>query len=292
MMSEKRTKLTLDSFQAIRIGAAILLYSICTALCGGADEKMPVLTVNKQVYSNVTITAVTATDIFFTYNKGAANAKLKNLDPELQKHFNYDAAAAQGANTEQMGSGGSSSSSTSTAPGAVQSIGRKNAPAIMADAIERVKRIVNQPVRALTRTPDMEVSTSSPGWFHQGAAKPDFATVDVRATQDTSKFAPRVYITSDLNPGVAFAGSEVEFNSMTKYFYVDRSLPKKKLTEAEMLEINRLYRIIGECEEKLQPPSMVALGFASAHKNILIAGAAGLAVLLLVVRIVGNRSLG
>jgi hypothetical protein len=38
---------------------------------------------------------------------------------------------------------------------------------------------------------------------------------------------------------------------MTKYFYEDRSLPKKKLTEAEMLEINRLYRVIGQCEQQL-----------------------------------------
>jgi hypothetical protein len=38
---------------------------------------------------------------------------------------------------------------------------------------------------------------------------------------------------------------------MTKYFYIDRSLPKKKLTEAEMLEINKLYRVIGACEEQL-----------------------------------------
>ena len=38
---------------------------------------------------------------------------------------------------------------------------------------------------------------------------------------------------------------------MTKYFYEDRSLPKKRLTEVEMLEINLLYRIIGKCEEQL-----------------------------------------
>ena len=46
-------------------------------------------------------------------------------------------------------------------------------------------------------------------------------------------------------------GRELEFNAMTKYFYVDRTLPKKRLTEAEMLEINRLYRVIGSTEQKL-----------------------------------------
>ena len=74
--------------------------------------------------------------------------------------------------------------------------------------------------------------------------------MDVRITQEKiyDKYG---YVSSDLNPGVAFVGRELEFNAMTKYFYLDRSLPKKKLTEPEMLEINRLYRIIGHCEQEL-----------------------------------------
>jgi len=52
---------------------------------------------------------------------------------------------------------------------------------------------------------------------------------------------------------VVFPGSQVEFNAMTKYFYEDRTLPKKRLTEAEMLDVNRLYRIIGRCEKMLPP---------------------------------------
>lgn len=63
-----------------------------TALAATADEKLPVLKVNGDVYSNVTVTAVTPTDIYFTSAGGMGNAKLKNLDPELQKHFHYDAA--------------------------------------------------------------------------------------------------------------------------------------------------------------------------------------------------------
>jgi hypothetical protein len=54
-----------------------------------------------------------------------------------------------------------------------------------------------------------------------------------------------------LNPGVVFLGQEVEFNAATKYFYTDRTLPKKKLSEEEMFEINRLYRIIGRCEQQI-----------------------------------------
>ena len=134
----------------------------------------------------------------------------------------------------------------------------------------------------------MAVSTCSPGWFHAGAMKPEFESVDVRTTQD-NQFDRRPYVTSDLNPGVVFVGSEIEFNPMTKYFYVDRSLPKKKLTEAEMVEINRLYRIIARCEEKLQPPSALAMGFISVHKNALGVAAVALVVLLLVVRVLSRR---
>ena len=40
------------------------------------------------------------------------------------------------------------------------------------DAVARVKGIVNQPVPALPRRPDVEVAMFGPGWFHAGAAKP------------------------------------------------------------------------------------------------------------------------
>jgi hypothetical protein len=119
-------------------------------------------------------------------------------------------------------------------------------------AVLQVKNIVNQPVTALERTPQMRVAIFSPGWFHPGAIRPDFNAVDIRSTQETATYDRNEYVSSDLNPGVAFLGRELEFNSMTKYFYTDRSVPKKKLTEPEMLEINRLYRIIGQCEQRLR----------------------------------------
>ena len=75
----------------------------------------------------------------------------------------------------------------------------------MNDAIEQVKRIVNQPVTALPRTPDAAVSVSSPGWFHEGAARPDFLSVDVRATQQFPY--KHEYVTSDITPGLMFRGA-------------------------------------------------------------------------------------
>ena len=117
-------------------------------------------------------------------------------------------------------------------------------------AIERVVAIVNQPVAHIARDPAISVQIYSPGWFHPGANKPDFNHVDIRKTQELT-YAPYPFVSSDLNPTEMFQGSQLEFNANTKYFYTDRTMPKKKLTEAEMLEINKLYRVIGEGEAKL-----------------------------------------
>ena len=127
---------------------------------------------------------------------------------------------------------------------------RTTVEAEMKSAIEAVKRIVNQPVASFPRSPDMKVATYAPGWFHDGAIKPNFNTVDVRRTRESS-YDGKGWVTSDISPNIVYRGDDLEFNSMTKYFYTDRTVPKKKLTEAEMLEINRLYRIIGRCEQEL-----------------------------------------
>jgi hypothetical protein len=121
----------------------------------------------------------------------------------------------------------------------------------IADAIESVKEIVNQPAPSVPITPEMKVSWYGDMWFHPGAATPDFNNVDIRKTQDTSNYSRFEFVSSNFTPTIAFPGSELEFNSMTKFFYTDRSVPKKKLTEEEMVEINRLYRIIGKNQTEL-----------------------------------------
>lgn len=62
-----------------------------------ADEVLPILKVNGLTYTNVTITKVSATDIYFTNANGMANAKLKDLDRKTQKHFHYSASKAKAA---------------------------------------------------------------------------------------------------------------------------------------------------------------------------------------------------
>jgi hypothetical protein len=132
------------------------------------------------------------------------------------------------------------------------------------DAIAQVNHIVNQPVTAFRRTPDMEVSEFQDGWFHPGAITPDFNNVDVRKSQETALYAAHKYVTSTLNPNMVFLGNELEFNANTKFFYTNRALPKKKLTEDEMVEINRLYRIIGQCDRQL-----VALEMPASHEKLM-----------------------
>jgi cytochrome c biogenesis protein CcmG/thiol:disulfide interchange protein DsbE len=64
-------------------------------------EKLPLLKVGGEVYSNVTVTSITATDIYFGHAQGIGNAKIKNLEPEIQKHFGYNAAKAGQAEQNQ-----------------------------------------------------------------------------------------------------------------------------------------------------------------------------------------------
>lgn len=58
------------------------------------EETLPELKVGDEVYRNVTVTSVSATDVYFSFSGGMGNAKLKNLDAGLQRHFHYNAAAA------------------------------------------------------------------------------------------------------------------------------------------------------------------------------------------------------
>ncbi len=119
----------------------------------------------------------------------------------------------------------------------------------------QVDAIVCQPVPAFRRDPGYHVAVYS-FWFDPGAPTPDFNRVDVRQSQDLH-YLKYPWVSSDLTPNMMFRGADLEFNEMTKLFYTNRDLPKKKLTEAEMLQINSLYRTIGHCQseiQRLQPP--------------------------------------
>ena len=77
-------------------GKISMLPVILAALLGiaRADEQLPVLKAGSEVYSNVTVTSVSTTDVYFVYAGGMANVKIKTLSPEQQKHFRYDSKKA------------------------------------------------------------------------------------------------------------------------------------------------------------------------------------------------------
>lgn len=66
-----------------------------------ADKKISVLKAGSETYSNVTVTGVSATDVYFVSSGGMGNVKIKDLSPELQKHFNFDAKKAGAAEQKQ-----------------------------------------------------------------------------------------------------------------------------------------------------------------------------------------------
>jgi thioredoxin-related protein len=78
-----------------------ILAPFATVLFADADETFHTLQANGNTYTNVTVTVVTATDIYFSYDGGMGNAKIKNLSPELQKHFDYNATKAATQEEEQ-----------------------------------------------------------------------------------------------------------------------------------------------------------------------------------------------
>jgi hypothetical protein len=91
-----------EDIRNMQMGTGMALGFLMIALRVCADEILPVLKVGDNVFSNVTVIAVTPTDICFTYPGGMANAKLKELDPELQKHFHYNATNAMAVEKKQI----------------------------------------------------------------------------------------------------------------------------------------------------------------------------------------------
>jgi thiol-disulfide isomerase/thioredoxin len=74
----------------IKVIVALLL----AVVAAQADEYVPVLRVGSDTFTNVTVTRVTASDIYFLSPSGLGNAKIKELDPQLQQHFHFNRSKA------------------------------------------------------------------------------------------------------------------------------------------------------------------------------------------------------
>jgi cytochrome c biogenesis protein CcmG/thiol:disulfide interchange protein DsbE len=84
------------------ITSFLVVIGLClSASVVAAQEKFETLTAGAETYKNVTVTGVSATHLQFMHSRGAASVKMKDLSPELQKHFGYDAAKAATAEKGQ-----------------------------------------------------------------------------------------------------------------------------------------------------------------------------------------------
>jgi hypothetical protein len=93
----------LAGFEAMRLAAVCLGLGIFYAVSAAyGDEKLATLKSGDEVYSNVTVTSVSATDVYFTYSGGLGNAKLKNLNPGLQQHFHFNSTNATAVEQRQL----------------------------------------------------------------------------------------------------------------------------------------------------------------------------------------------
>jgi thiol-disulfide isomerase/thioredoxin len=67
----------------------------CCLAASAAQIKLAELKVGSRTYKGVTVLGFNVTDVYFTHRGGISNAKLKYLEPEMQKLFYYDETAAQ-----------------------------------------------------------------------------------------------------------------------------------------------------------------------------------------------------
>jgi thiol-disulfide isomerase/thioredoxin len=88
-----------DSTWVRKLNGLVVL--LIASLAARADENLPFLRVGSETFTNVTVTKVTATDIYFASKAGMGNAKLKKLDPALQAHFHFDAGKSSATESSQ-----------------------------------------------------------------------------------------------------------------------------------------------------------------------------------------------
>ncbi len=75
--------------------------ALTAARLSAAPLKFDSLRVGSKTYSNVTIIGANSTDLYFTFDHGIVNVKLRYLDPILQQRFKYDPKVAVVAERQQ-----------------------------------------------------------------------------------------------------------------------------------------------------------------------------------------------
>jgi thiol-disulfide isomerase/thioredoxin len=74
--------------------SSFMMVCLVPLIVHGGDKHFETLNVGDDVFRDVTVTSVTPTDIYFTHAAGMGNAKLKKLEPEVQRLFDFDPEGA------------------------------------------------------------------------------------------------------------------------------------------------------------------------------------------------------
>jgi cytochrome c biogenesis protein CcmG, thiol:disulfide interchange protein DsbE len=73
----------------LRLGLGLATL-VALGLPAGDNDRLPLLHAGDETYTNVLVTTVTPTDLYFSHAGGMGNVKLQKLSRELQKRFNYN----------------------------------------------------------------------------------------------------------------------------------------------------------------------------------------------------------
>lgn len=71
------------------LGLGLAIFT-AAALGTRAEDRLPLLQAGDESFTNVVVTTVTPTDLYFSHAGGMGNVKLQTLDPALQKRFNFN----------------------------------------------------------------------------------------------------------------------------------------------------------------------------------------------------------
>ena len=85
------------------VGALCMLLALCgIGAVRGEAIKFDSLKAGNRTYRNITVLGASETDLYFKHSRGIANVKLKYLEPEMQKRFDFDPRAAAEAERRQL----------------------------------------------------------------------------------------------------------------------------------------------------------------------------------------------
>jgi len=122
-------------------------------------ETLSRLEVGDEVYTNVTVISVTATDIYFRHNGGLGNAKLSELEPGLQERFHFDPAKASAQETRQHRNHAAFVQALMTAPQPEKRV--EDTPPDLVITVEAVAPAVSYEYYDMSRPKPPEISPGS-----------------------------------------------------------------------------------------------------------------------------------